>query len=436
MYRAYVIAGAAAIALYALMPTTQMYDVIGLSGVIAILVGIRINKPVNALPWYLIAMGQAGWVVGDVLYDSLPYRSPSVADVAYLLAYPLLGAGLVMMIRSRSRGRDLAGLIDSAIVTLGLGLLSWVFVTDPIIDDATTPLVERLVAAAYPLGDILLLACVIRLVTDPGVRSSAFRLMVGAMGLVVIADTFYAAAPAPDYAKVLDLLWLGSYVLWGTTALHPTMAQLSTFTHLQTRAFTTRRLAALALAMLIIPILVVVELPSGAHVDAWLVIVGPCALSLLVMWRMALNIEEIRTTARQRDQLRSDLLHEASHDSLTGTANSPYVHQLISAALRRGQRNGTSVGLLIIDLDNFDRVNNRYGHGVGDEVLRSVAQRVQSSVRDVDTVGRLASDQFVVLIDSVTSDHDATDLAGKLLTAISEPIDISGRMVTISACFG
>ncbi len=68
---------------------------------------------------------------------------------------------------------------------------------------------------------------------------------------------------------------------------------------------------------------------------------GASILSMLVVARMAYNIEEIRSTARQRDQLRSDLFHEASHDSLTGIANSPYIRQQIGAALRRGRREGT-----------------------------------------------------------------------------------------------
>lgn len=436
MFRAYAVAGAVAIVLYAVMPTSLLYDSIGLSCVIAILVGIRTSKPVKKLPWYLMAMGQAAWVVGDVLYDHLPYRSPSAADLAYLAAYPLLGAGLVLMIRSRRRGRDVPGLIDSAILTIGLGLLSWVFVADPIIDASTTPLIEHAVEAAYPLGDIILLAFVIRLVTDPGVRSPAFRLMISAMSLIVIADTLYAANPSPHYARVLDLFWLASYILWGLAALHPTMARLSTPSHLRATAFTTRRLTALAGAMLIAPILLATTLPRGIHIDTWLSFVGPIALSLLVMWRMAYNIEEIRTTARQRDRLRADLLHEASHDSLTGTANSPYVLQLIGGALRRGQRNGTSVGLLVIDMDGFDGINNQYGHGVGDEVLRSVAHRVQSSISDTDAVGRLASDQFVVLIDPMASEHDTTDLATQLLAAISEPVNVSGRTVMVTACIG
>ncbi|MEJ7635298.1 EAL domain-containing protein [Aeromicrobium sp.] len=443
MYWRYLAAGAVATAGYFVLPDglphTLLYTVVGLSCVMAILLGVRINKPVSATPWYLIAAGQAASATGDILYETADAMSlsPYVSDVAYLAAYPLIGAGITILIRRRrGPGRDLAGLIDSAIVTIGFGLLSWVFVADPILDDTAATVLQRTLAAAYPLADILLLALVIRLVAVPGGRSTAFRLLVGAMIPLFIADTIFATQPTTDYTGVLDLLWLGSYVLFGVTALHPTMAQLSTPSPLRTTPFTARRLSALVGATLIAPLLVIVQEIRGHHVHTWTVVLGASALSLLVVWRMAYNIEEIRTTVRQRDRLESDLFHEASHDSLTGTVNSSYMRQLIGAALRRGQREGTSVGLLVVDLDDFGGVNDRHGHGVGDLALRTVAQRLRAAVRDVDTVGRLAGDQFAILIDSVSSDQDTARLAAQLQWVIGQPIHVSGQLVTIAAGIG
>ncbi len=178
------------------------------------------------------------------------------------------------------------------------------------------------------------------------------------------------------------------------------------------------------------------NLTQGLHIDTWTLVLGSSILSMLVVARMAYNIEEIRSTARQRDQLRSDLFHEASHDSLTGIANGPYIRQQIGAALRRGRREGTSVGLLVVDLDDFDEINDRFGHGTGDLVLRGVAQRLQSLMRDVDTVGRLGGDQFVILIDAVASDHDAMIMAAHLLPTINRPVEVAGQTIPISASIG
>ena len=438
MTRIYLVVGVIATAIHLLVPSTLLYFMIGASCVAAILVGVRVNKPVTRLPWLLMAAGQAAWVAGDAFYDQpdLVHTSPPASDLAYLSAYPLLIAGLAVLVHRRRPGRDTAGVIDSAIVTLGIGLLSWVLVADPIVDDSGTPWVERAIAAAYPAGDILLLAVAIRLVAAPGVRSAAFRMLVTATIALIAADTVFAMQTSTTYASILDGLWLISYVLWGAAALHPTMAQLSTPTGLRTAPFTARRLLALAAAVLIAPVLLVVNLTHGLHVDTWTVVLGASVLSLLVVARMAYNIEEIRSTAQQRDQLRSDLFHEASHDALTGMANSPYMRQQIGAALRRGRREGSSVGLLVVDLDDFDEINDRFGHGTGDLVLRSVAHRLRGLVRDVDVVGRLGGDQFVVLIDSVASDHDAMIMAAHLLPTLNQPVEVSGQIVPISASIG
>lgn len=437
MYRAYLLVSVVVIAVYALQPTVLFYQAIALSGVLAILVGLWVNKPANRLPWYLFAMGQGTWFIGDVLYDNFDMtESPSLADVSYLLAYPFLGAGLILMIARRRRGRDVPGLIDSLIVTVALGLLSWVFVADPIVDDPSLSVIERAVATAYPIGDVLLLALVVRLVTDRGERSPAFRLMVASMGLVLIADTFFAVDPSSDYTNALDVLWLASYVLWGATALHPMMGQLSTVSRPRARPFSFRRLAAVAAAMLIVPTLVVARLVQSIHVDTWALVGGACALTLLVVWRMAFNIEEIRKTTRQRDQLRQDLLREASHDSLTGIANSVHLRQQIGAALRRARRNSRPVGLAMVDLDDTGGINDKHGHSVGDEVLRVVARRLQEAVRDVGIVGRLGGDQFVVLMESLSSADEPADLADGLMRAVSEQILLPGGAVEVTACIG
>src|ERR1700735_3316687 len=140
-----------------------VFNVIGFSAVVAIVVGVRMHKAAPRLPWYLIALGQTFFVAGDVLsYNyktffgtNLPF--PSVADPVYLAVYPLTIAGLLLLIRRRNPGRDWTSLVDAMIVTIGLALLSWVFLIAPYAHDATLHLGTKLVSMAYPLGDILIL---------------------------------------------------------------------------------------------------------------------------------------------------------------------------------------------------------------------------------------------------------------------------------------
>jgi hypothetical protein len=153
-----------------------VFNAIGFSACVAIVVGVRRHKPAARLSWYLIALGQAFFVAGDVLaYNyqaffgtALPF--PSVADPLYLAVYPLTVAGLLLLIRRRNPGRDWASLVDSLIVTIGLALLSWVFLIAPYAHDTTLHLGTKLVSIAYPLGDILMLGVAVRMAVGGGRR--------------------------------------------------------------------------------------------------------------------------------------------------------------------------------------------------------------------------------------------------------------------------
>ena len=114
-----------------------LYNLIGISSPIAILVGVRIHKPARRAPWFLFALGQTLFIAGDVLaynYETffgtpLPY--PAVSDALYLSVYPCLIGGLMMMIHRRNPGRDRASFIDSLMVSIGVGTISWVFLIAP-----------------------------------------------------------------------------------------------------------------------------------------------------------------------------------------------------------------------------------------------------------------------------------------------------------------
>ncbi|MCW2769246.1 MAG: hypothetical protein JWR27_679 [Aeromicrobium sp.] len=439
MHQRYAVLGAVLIGVYAVLSDgsarTTLYLIIGLSCVAAILVGIRVNRPAARAPWLLMAAGQACWVAGDQLFDGSTTSVVAISDLAYLGAYPLVAIGIADLVRHRDRGADLGNLIDSAIVTVAAGLLLWVFVADPIVDDSTRSVAARAVAVAYPIGDIVLLAMLVALLTLPGVRSTPYRLLTVSIVLLLVADTDFAASPGRSYAGVLDLLWLASYVTWGAAALHPQMSRISDAPHHRRPTFTKRRLAALIGSALIAPALVLVHVVHDTHVDMWVVVTAAGLLSLLAIGRMALNIDELRTTARQRDELQKRLLHEASHDRLTGLVNAAATHQLLGTALRRGRRNGTSVTALLVCVDSFDDLVGRLGHAGGDELLRAVADRLRSAAPDPDQLARLDGELFAVCVDPGGPD-DAADVGARLMRAVAAPLTVAGHEVTPSACVG
>jgi diguanylate cyclase (GGDEF)-like protein len=138
----------------------------------------------------------------------------------------------------------------------------------------------------------------------------------------------------------------------------------------------------------------------------------------------------------ERDELQTHLAHEATHDALTGLGNRPAAITAIHSALTRSARAGETMALLFIDLNEFKAVNDGHGHEAGDAVLRHIASRLSLGVRATDFVARLGGDEFVVIAESIADVADATDLAHRLIDAISEPIAIGAIHVTIGAAIG
>ena len=127
------------------------------------------------------------------------------------------------------------------------------------------------------------------------------------------------------------------------------------------------------------------------------------------------------------------LMRRLAHsDSLTGLSNRFVLRDALAQALRQQQ----AMALLSIDLDHFKAVNDSHGHSTGDELLRTVAQRLLSCVRPGDLVARLGGDEFAVLVLEPEARHVAAALAERVISALSEPIDISGRRLRVGASVG
>src|SRR5207249_27879 len=195
----YLAVGTLLTALYMFVPPLKgngpLINVIGLSGVVAIVVGIRMNKPGARVAWLLFAAGQFLFFSGDIYTYS--YRIvfgadvgfPSAGDGLYLAVYPVLMAGLLVLVRRRNPRPDRSALIDSLILTIGVGLLSWIILIAPNVHMPELTWLAKGISVAYPLGDVLLLAGVIRLAVDSGRRTVSFWLFVGSIACLLITDS-------------------------------------------------------------------------------------------------------------------------------------------------------------------------------------------------------------------------------------------------------
>jgi diguanylate cyclase (GGDEF)-like protein/PAS domain S-box-containing protein len=139
--------------------------------------------------------------------------------------------------------------------------------------------------------------------------------------------------------------------------------------------------------------------------------------------------------ATERVRLQDELVRQAYHDGLTGLANRSLFRDRLEQALARSARAGGSVAVMILDLDGFKQVNDTLGHDAGDQLLRTVAERLNETVRATDTVARFGGDEFAVLLDGA-DEALAVGVARRALAVLAEPSAVAGRELQVAASIG
>ncbi|MEV4411449.1 EAL domain-containing protein [Catellatospora sp. NPDC049609] len=248
-----------------------LWCLIGLSSAGAIGYGLFRYRPRRWSPWCWMILGLLLLCAGDTLYNVMtdylgrvnPFPSP--ADMLYLAMYPAVTIGLLGLSKAGAAARDRTVPLDALIVTAGLGLLSWIFLISPQILNQDLTMSQRLVSVAYPLGDILILATVGRLISVVPFSPTVALLTVGAVGLMA-ADVMYGLVQLHGFWAVggpVDLGWIVFYACWGAAALHPSMADLTTPRVVRPREMRTLHQALLAVFVLLPLAVLVIGVGQG-----------------------------------------------------------------------------------------------------------------------------------------------------------------------------
>ena len=306
----------------------ESWGLLGLTGVGAIAAGVALNRPARKVPWLLLAAANACFIAGQLSFlvaarirVVLPF--PSFADALYLMEYPLYAAAALVFIRFRSPERDRRSVLDALTLTVGLALLSWLYVVLPYARDPALTWLQKCVALAYPLGDVLVLAMVARLLAPETMRSRAVQLLTaGTVGLLT-ADVLYGLIQLHGTfhnGTAVDLGWAALYAAWGAAALHPSMTQLTDPVAAQPAEASTLRLLVLMLGALIAPAVLLVGSLRRHYPDGTFIAVFSAVLYVLVLARLSDTAASHRTALRRERTVRQAGASLASAGTLADAA--------------------------------------------------------------------------------------------------------------------
>lgn len=138
----------------------------------------------------------------------------------------------------------------------------------------------------------------------------------------------------------------------------------------------------------------------------------------------------------ERKMMEERLIHQATRDSLTGLANKKYLQDAIQYRIATAKENNDLFGLMFIDIDRFKNINDTLGHGVGDELLRLFAKRLQSCIQKQDLIARIGGDEFIILINKIEGSDTLYDISKRLLEASQKKFTRADHEFNISASIG
>ena len=146
--------------------------------------------------------------------------------------------------------------------------------------------------------------------------------------------------------------------------------------------------------------------------------------------------EQAQQEIVDRKKAEKAIKHLANHDSLTGLPNRRLFNERIVLEISRAKRNNQKIGVMLFDLDHLKKVNDSYGHNVGDLLLQAVAQRLLGLLRKSDTIARMGGDEFLLILPEMKEQADAFQTAERILEALSTPFVLEGFEVNITTSIG
>ncbi|MCU1501773.1 MAG: diguanylate cyclase/phosphodiesterase [Ilumatobacteraceae bacterium] len=374
------------------------------------------------------ALADGCWFWVEAVRHQQPF--PSIADIGYTASYLLMFVA-VWTLGAPRRGLDRRSLaLDLATVVAGSFVLVWYLLLDQI-TSLPTHLLQEVLAVGYPVGDgLLVMASAALLLRRPSWLSPrALALLIGGLIAWAAADVVWTRLSLGDNytgGDWIDLFWLGAMVCWGLAADTTRRAvEPSTRALPMVRVEQLVPLAGVAMGYGAL----LTQLDNARFRELGVGILGCLVLGVLLAARQsAVKRDHVALLARYYEL--------ATVDALTGLLRREALIEAADRLLVRAQQSGSSVAVLMIDVDRFKQVNDQFGHAAGDAVLMTVSHLCRELRRDSDVVGRFGGDELIAVLPGIDQ-RAGLVVAGRLIEAVAKrPTMVGGSPVPVTLSIG
>lgn len=379
--------------------------------------------------WSALTVALTGWFFGDaiwvyyelVLAVGTPFPSP--ADAGYLL-FSIAACVSLILLPIGSVGQSQTRLIlDGLTVACSLLVILWTLGLDDVFHRGGESRFVFAVSVAYPIFDLVLLTVALLILTRARVGQRAvITVFTLAMAVMALSDSAFVLINADErYASggLLDIGWVAGLLLLGVAALVGLRSK-----HIEFGLARPPSRTALWLPYLLLPVVTICTVLSE---NSATLLITALLLVLAVVTRQFLMADENR-------RLLATVAEQAFRDPLTKLANRALFQDRLSHAVALQIRDGRSVAVLSIDLDDFKLVNDSLGHPSGDALLKAVAERIVDCVGAGDTVARVGGDEFAVLIED--GPEPSPVVAHRIFDAFDAPFTVDGQDVFMRPSVG
>jgi diguanylate cyclase (GGDEF)-like protein len=411
--------------------------------------------------WLYLGFAQTSFFLGDFIwgifevgFNISPF--PSIADIAYLIYYPLFFYAIWQFPTVEQRYYEVINRsIDLIMIIIGGMVVFWNYIIGPISQTQTdVSLLTQFLAFAYPIGDLILFGAIVLFLFNRVQEKNSGPMLLVSIGIAVtvvvdcifsiqsLTDSYQAGGLVdigyliPNLMVLLGAIW--QYLIAGSLR-KPDLDQ-----HTLIKAIN-NSFNILPFVFLFFSIVMLIQ----SHFQPILMTSEQLSILtfvylILFFTRHAVNNQQIRFLAREIETANlkiskqtRELHHDTLHDYLTGLPNRLLFMDRLDRLLLSLQRNkNESFALLFLDLDSFKKINDTKGHNFGDILLIHVAKRLETCIRSTDTVARLGGDEFLILLEEIADSKVVINLTNRIIEACKRPFEFNDEKINISVSIG